>query len=416
MISDGCYVFIVLPGTTKPVVCGRLGLLRAEGRFVATFTFGRSYLARRDAVPLDPVTLNVPRPGLFTYEIADEIFPVLRDASPDRWGRLVLERLHGGVLDEIACLLLSPDDRAGALSFGATLELPSASDASFGVARLSDLVAEADALLRGEASAPARVERLMLLGTSMGGARPKCVIEHEDALWVAKFPRPDDRFDQPRVEAAMLDLARLVGIDSAEARLVDVGGRAVLLSRRFDRARVPGGYLRHRMVSALTVLQASDSATDRSRWSYLRLSECLRRYDRSPAAARRELFRRMVFNAAISNIDDHPRNHAMIEDGSGWRLSPAYDLTPTPMLSSSRDLALVAGEDGRRISSANLVSRADAFGMTREEAMATVELVVAMVEAGWEQACLRNGVSSADRAMIRSAFPPAHMGRPFPVS
>ena len=166
-------------------------------------------------------------------------------------------------------------------------------------------------------------EELLLLGTSMGGARPKAVVEDESGLWIAKFGHDDDRWNQPRVEHGLLCLARACGLNVPDSRIDTVGERDVLLVRRFDRDRTDAGYRRHRMASAMTLLRSGDSFHDRDDWSYLLLADEIRRASARPDDDLRELFDRMCFNAAISNLDDHPRNHAILAKGRQWRLSPA---------------------------------------------------------------------------------------------
>ncbi|MFT3804737.1 MAG: HipA domain-containing protein [Burkholderiaceae bacterium] len=262
----------------------------------------------------------------------------------------------------MAYLLFSPNDRAGALGFGLNQAPPAPKRTFNRTLDLAKLQAAADALvidaevpgtgtLHAHAGAAEtdheQVERLLMLGTSMGGARPKAVVEDDDALWVAKFNRPDDPWNSARVEHAMLKLARSCGLATAESRVVEVAGRDVLLVKRFDRERSPDGYRRARMVSALTLLRAEDTYRSRDKWSYVLLAEELRRVCADPARNAEELFRRMCFNALISNIDDHPRNHAVIAWGQDWQLSPAYDLTPaTPVSQERRDLAMACGDRG----------------------------------------------------------------------
>jgi serine/threonine-protein kinase HipA len=133
-----------------------------------------------------------------------------------------------------------------------------------------------------------QVEKLMVIGTSMGGARPKAVVEDDDGLWIAKFNRPDDPWNNARVEHAMLTLARACGLVTAESRVVDVAGRDVLLVKRFDREKTDAGYRRARMVSALTLLRAEDTYQSRDKWSYVLLAEELRRVcAQAPAKHRR---------------------------------------------------------------------------------------------------------------------------------
>lgn len=245
----------------------------------------------------------------------------------------------------------------------------------------------------------------------MGGARPKSVVEDETGLWLAKFPARDDRWTNASVEAGMLALARRCGITTPITRLVRVGRARVLLVMRFDRERLDPvanesvQYRRHRMVSALTVLNADESPQLRDRWSYVLLADELRRWSARPDEDQRELFRRMVFNALVSNLDDHPRNHALIATAHDWRLAPAYDVTPDPRVGShERDLAMVCGRTGRRARRTNLLSQAERFSLTRVEADAVVSDMVATIRSSWYADMRQHETSEADCATIASAF------------
>lgn len=244
-----------------------------------------------------------------------------------------------------------------------------------------------------------QVEQLLLAGgTSLGGARPKATVEHDHSLWLAKFPRPDDRWNQPRVEYATLQLARRCGIQVPDCLLERVGDRDVLLVRRFDRDGTDEGYRRHRMVSALTLLQSDESPTDRQRWSYLLLADELRRASSHPGEDLRELFTRLCFNAAVSNTDDHPRNHALLARGSHWRLSPAYDLTPGAMRTETeRWLAMVCGSNGSRWANRSVIlSSAGRFLLSQQDAAAVFEQVCTVVGNQWRSCYRQSGVSEQD--------------------
>jgi serine/threonine-protein kinase HipA len=179
----------------------------------------------------------------------------------------------------------------------------------------------------------------------------------------------------------------------------------VLLLRRFDREKVEGGYHRHRMASALTMLAAEDSPTDRMNWSYLLLADELQRWSSRPREDKAELFRRVAFNALISNNDDHPRNHAVVAVGTAWRLAPAYDLTPNPQYGrEERDLALVCGRLGTRATRENLVSGAARFGLTREDAAAAVDRIADVIRRYWRPDVVSQGGTEADCASIEAAF------------
>jgi serine/threonine-protein kinase HipA len=298
------------------------------------------------------------------------------------------------------------------LSFGLNVEPPAPVRRFNRVLQLEQLLREADRYIRdatpagdADAAVAEQVEALVHPGTSLGGARPKNVVEDETGLWVAKFPHPDDRWKVTRVEAATLALARECGLRVAESRMHAVGGRDVLLVRRFDRVNTKGGYLRHRMVSALTLLGAEDSHRDRGRWSYLLLADELKRWSRRPDDDLRELFRRMVFNALVSNTDDHPRNHALIAPGRDFELSPAYDLTPMPHIGlERRDLAMTAGRFGRYANRINLGSSAGAFRLTQDEATGIFDAMAGIVRSRWYAVFRREGVSEGDCETVSRAF------------
>jgi serine/threonine-protein kinase HipA len=416
-----CFVYITLPGETEPVTAGRFALSVdrrgvPEGRFV----YGRSYLERPNAVALDPVELKL-APRTYATAAMQGVFGALRDASPDYWGRRVIQRHLGNAQpSEMDYLLYSPDDRAGALGFGLN-QTPPAPKRSFNrTLDLATVQAMTDAIVRDE-DQPAsggggdvdahtdtdrdQVENLMVIGTSMGGARPKAVVEDDGGLWIAKFNRPDDTWNHARVEHAMLTLARACGLVAAESRVVDVAGRDVLLVRRFDREKTDAGYWRARMVSALTLLRAEDTYQSRYKWSYVLLAEELRRVCAEPRQSTAELFRRMCFNALISNVDDHPRNHAVLARAADWSLSPAYDLTPAvPVSLERRDLAMECGDAGRYANAQNLLSQSARFLLDGGEARALVDAMEAQVRGNWYAVARAAGVSERDCEKIAPAF------------
>lgn len=405
-----CYVYIVLPGATDFVTAGRFRVSPTPGGAArGEFVYGRRYLQRSDAVELDPVELRL---AARTYETGrmQGFFGAIRDSMPDYWGRRVIEKHCGRAsLQEFDYLMEGPDDRAGALGFGSDLAPPTPRRNFMRTLDLGRLQAAADAVLadtpeRG-GSAAEEVRELLLEGTSMGGARPKAVVREGDALWLAKLGRPDDRWDQPRVEQAMLLLARECGLDVAESKIVTVGGRAVLLVRRFDRDWDGQGFRRHRMASALTLLRSDDDPLMRSRWSYLLLADEIRRASANPKADLRELFGRVCFNAAISNLDDHPRNHALLAKTQEWRLSPAYDLVPLPVLAlDRRDLAMICGPAGRHANKVNLLAAAGRFLLDRDQASVIFERIAETVRGTSQTMLDRAGVTNRDCATLRGAF------------
>ena len=410
--SSECFVYITLPGEVSAVTAGRFVLTKnPRGDALGQFVYRAKYLEDPRAVEIDPVELKLSKRTYETVQL-NGMFGALRDAGPDHWGRRVIEKHAGKArLGELDYLLESPDDRAGALGFGLNIEPPAPLRKFNKTIDLEKLQALADALVKDDLPndpQAQQVQDLMLLGTSMGGARPKAVVQDGDALWVAKFGRADDRWNNTRVEHAMLRLARECGIATAESRIETVGGRDVLLVKRFDREKTTKGYMRARMVSGLTILRADEAPEARQNWSYVILVEELRRIVDDAKKDAKELFRRVCFNALISNIDDHPRNHAIIAKERSWKLSPAYDLTPSvPVSLERRDLALDCGDMGRDANAKNILSQHIRFLLDRGEAEKIVNDMKAQVEAMWYDTLRASGVrrktqkQSAEPSSIR---------------
>jgi len=405
-----CFVYITLPGEVQAVTAGRFELAKnRHGVPLGRFVYGKRYLARNDTVEIDPVELKLSDE---TYETTrlHGVFGALRDAGPDYWGRRIVEKRCGKApLGELDYLLESPDDRTGALGFGLGQAPPAPRRAFNKTLELAKLQEIAAALIRDEKSKTGveviQVQDLLLLGTSMGGARPKAVVEDGQGLWVAKFNRPDDRWNHARVEHALLELARRCHINAAASRVVTVGSNDVLLVRRFDREKTAKGYTRARVISGLTLLRADESAEARDRWSYVLMAEELRRVGAESERDARELFRRMCFNALISNLDDHPRNHALLAKERDWKLSPAYDLTPSPVISEDhRDLAMACGDMGRFANAKNILSQHARFLLDADEAKTIVSEMTDQVRKTWYDVLRACGVSERDAETIRGAF------------
>lgn len=403
------YVYFQLPQSMEVVTAGFYELDFPQGVPTGSFVYNPAYLRRADAVPLEPYELPLAPRRVQTVKLKG-IFGTLRDASPDAWGRRIIEKhTERTDLTEVDYLLHSPEDRAGALSFGRD-KVPPAPIRKFNqVIQLEALLAAAEQFMEDEAAGkpgvPEQMLELLQPGTSMGGARPKNVVEDAQGLWLAKFPDRGDKWNNARVEGAMLALAQECGLRVARHRIETVAGKDVLLVQRFDRTLTTDGYLRHRMVSGLTALGAEDSHGDRAKWSYLLLADELRRRSARPAQDLEELFRRMVFNALISNTDDHPRNHALIATTDKWELSPAYDLTPNPLTSAEkRDLAMTCGTFNRYANRVNLLSQHGQFKLSLEQATAIVNQLQQVVTARWHAVLRQQGATPADCDTLAGAF------------
>jgi serine/threonine-protein kinase HipA len=416
--EQACYVYIQLPGTMETVPCASLKV-RAVGAgiFEGTFTYGKRYLARPEVVALDPFHLPLStRPQKFTK--LKGIPGAVRDASPDAWGRRVIQaKLQRPEADiqEVAYLLNGPDDGAGNLSFGRTAT-PPAPRRPFNRTHQLPALIEAAETLEADGRLPHEVLEGLEPGTSMGGARPKVTIEDDHKVWLAKLPEKVDRHNMQRIEYATLELARAAGLRVCGTRLERVGDRDALMLDRFDREWNPeaNAYWRHGLVSGLTAIDAEDGYLGRERWSYPLLADELRRWSVKSNDDRRELFLRMVFNAMVTNNDDHPRNHALLHTRNGWRLSPAYDILPVPMVSvERRDLALEVGRFGRAAGLYNILSRCDAFGLSRDEAQSLIDGMLAVVR-GWREFFVQRGIEHRSIEMLEQAMLPPSFFRDTP--
>jgi serine/threonine-protein kinase HipA len=415
---ESCFVYIQLPGTFEWVPCARLAVQEVgAGAFAGTFVYGKSYLQRHNPVALDEFNLRLTdQPLRFTK--LKGIPGALRDASPDSWGRRMIQaKLHRPEADisEMTYLLQGPDDGIGNLRFGLA-PTPPGPARPFNRTHQLQALTDAAHRLEEDGRLPQDVLDALDPGTSMGGARPKVTIEDDHRIWLAKLPEERDAHNMQRIEYATLELARAAGLRVCDARLEKVGRAQALLLRRFDREWNPDAkaYARHGMVSALTVLGAEDGYTGRERWSYPLLADELRRWSVKPDDDRKELFRRMVFNAIVTNNDDHPRNHALLRTNGGWRLSPAYDIVPTPVISQEkRDLALTVGKFGRAGSVYNLVSESKTFGLAQEDAVAEIHRIVDAVK-NWKPLFAKHGVEQRSIEMLEQAILPTSFFRTAP--
>jgi serine/threonine-protein kinase HipA len=405
-------VFIHLPGETAAVPAGRLTMIEQGLELHASrFAYGRRYLARKNAVPIDPVALplaegrrvieQVPAAGLAW-------FGALRDATPDAWGRRVIEnRLHAppNGLPESTYLDHAGPYRAGALDVRMTPASTPVSGALPSAVDLEYLLEAAARIEEGE-PVPAHLEMFFAGGPSLGGARPKAVVNVEGGEWIAKFPARNDPFNVPVIERATLELARAAGLDVPRTRMESLAdGRQVMLIERFDREPAAGGIARRHMVSALTLLALAEQDSPDSSYAAIVDALAVRGVRGRIAPDRNELFARMVFNIMVSNDDDHLRNHAFLHDaeGDGWRLSPLYDVVPKPQVAEERTLHLSLGPQGRLARLDNALGGAGRFGLLPPDAARIIERVVSVTR-NWRRTFEDSGVPLRDCEQVASAF------------
>jgi serine/threonine-protein kinase HipA len=397
------YVWIWLPGETKPVVAG---ILQRVGTRLL-FNYGRSYLARENAISIYEPELPLQQGEI---PLADDLSMPgsIRDASPDAWGRRVLihRKLSGksGVggeqagshdLGELTYLLESGSDRAGALDFqtSASRYVPRA----MGRASLDDLLRSADQVEKGVPLSP-ELDRALQHGTSLGGARPKALLTSDDKKFIAKFSMSTDIYNVVKSEFVAMRLASLAGLNVSPVRMETALGKDVLLVERFDRERLNGGWGRMAFVSVLTMFELDEMMARHA--SYEMLAEIIRRRFQNPQKDLRELFGRLIFNILCGNTDDHARNHAAFWDGKNLRLTPAYDVCPQSRMGEEAGQGMRIVGNNNRSQLGLCLQAAPQFLLSDKEAIAIILQQVNSIRTHWEGICDEAKLSATDRALL----------------
>lgn len=390
------YVWVWLPAQTQPVVAGRLA---AEGDTLV-FNYGRSYLARTDAISLYEPELPL-RPGALPLPPGLTMPSALRDAAPDAWGRrVILNRLSGALAgatapSELIYLLQSGSDRIGALDFQASPSVFVPRTTS--TASLENLM-DAARLVEQGIPLPPDLDAALLHGSSIGGARPKALIDAGDEKYIAKFSSSTDLYSIVKAEFIAMRLAALSSIDVAPVKLAHVAGKDILLIRRFDRFRTEAGRQRRAMVSALTLLGLDEMMARYA--SYQELATVIRHRFVDPKPTLRELFARIVFNILSGNTDDHARNHAAFWDGRTLSLTPAYDICPQGRAGREATQAMLIDGD-RRLSQLSLcLDAAPSFLISREEATAIAARQIVTIKREWQTVCDEAALNTVNRDLF----------------
>jgi serine/threonine-protein kinase HipA len=400
MTSDptDAFVWAWLPGASEPVAAGRL---ETSGEIVY-FTYGRSYLDRPGAIPLYLPELPLRR-GRIRPMGELTVAGCIRDAGPESWGqRVILQRHSGrltadsdtGDLSLLTYLLESGSDRIGALDFQTSA---TAYEERISEASLDELVTAAERLEAG-LPLPPLLGIALLHGTSVGGARPKVLLNDGGRRLIAKLSSRSDPYPVVKAEAVAMELARRVGLDAARTEVTEALGHDVLLVDRFDRAG--GGRNRRMVVSALTMLNL-DVMMGRYA-TYYDLADAMRRRFTEPRQTLRELFSRIIFNICVSNTDDHARNHAAFWDGDILTLTPAYDICPQLRAGGEATQAMAIRRDGYRYSqfAGCVAAAADTYLLSKAEAKDIIDYQVDTIRSEWHEAAEVARLTSGERDQL----------------
>ena len=393
------YVWVWLPGATQPVVAG---LLSRQGQQLV-FNYGRSYLTRSDAIALYAPELPL-QSGSIPLIAGLSMPSCLRDASPDAWGRRVLINRKFGVkgadasefeLDELTYLLESGSDRIGALDFqmSATLYVSRQTKQP----SLEELQTAAEKVEKGVALS-SELDQALLHGTSLGGARPKVLLDDGKRKYIAKFSANNDLYSVVKAEFIAMRLARKAGLNVASVALRTAMGKDVLVIERFDRVAEGDQWRRRAMVSALTLFELDEMMAAYA--SYEKLAEIIRHRFSEPKTTLRELFSRIVFNILSGNSDDHARNHAAFWNGTQLSLTPAYDICPQSRSGQQASQAMLIHGGDRSSHLSTCIAAASSFLLAREEAIAIINHQVNVIEHEWQAICDEASLSEVDRALF----------------
>ena len=335
-------VYLDSTNQSEPILIGTLYADVLKGKDVFSFEYAESWLRNKNCRLLDPDLQLFSGRQYLTDDKSN--FGIFLDSTPDHWGRLLLDRreaLRAKVecrnirsLREMDYLLgVFDGSRMGALRFKTEENGPFLDNetemASPPWTSLRELERASWELERDEENSNNKwLQMLVKPGSSLGGARPKANVYDENGqLWIAKFPSRSDRRDVGAWEMVCMTLAKQCGIEvsTCQTEILGVNGYHTFLTKRFDRSGI--GQRIH-FISAITALGYKDGASSSNGVSYLELAEWIQSNCKDVNANLLELYKRIVFNIAVSNCDDHLRNHGFIYADNGWKLSPAYDINP----------------------------------------------------------------------------------------
>lgn len=397
------FVWIWLPNETNPVVAGRLE--PDNGNIL--FNYGKSYLNRigdsNPAIAIYEPELPL-KAGFIPLPEGLTIPSCIRDAAPDAWGRRVIINRKLGLkgastdtaeLNELTYLLESGSDRIGALDFQRSpREYVPRSANNVG---MKELIQSAERVEQGVPLTPG-LDQALFHGSSIGGARPKALIQEHGKKYVAKFSSSTDLYSVVKAEFIAMRLAELAGLEVASVKLAKAANKDVLLIERFDRIPKGDKWARKLMVSALTLFGLDEMMARYA--SYETLSEIIRYRFTNPKHTLKELFSRLVFNILCGNTDDHARNHAAFWDGKALTLTPAYDICPQGRTGNEASQAMLISGNNNMSQLKTCLETAHNFLLSKVEARQIFGNLTTVIEQNWDTVCEEAEVTEVDKKFL----------------
>ena len=382
----------------SPIICGVVELDSKTN--IGKFRYGQSYLQRDDAFPLDPFHLPLLR-DQFVTRLNKGMFGAILDAGADSWGKKLILSLHSTKpKNDLELVLSGAGMGVGALIFSLSRNASKPKKNRNTLGDMPMLLKGKEAILKN-GDIPEEAKKAFEYGASMGGARPKTLIEDKGQSYIAKFNRPDDLFNVCLVEHATMTMLKELDVSVANTSIANSHQEDILLVKRFDCTEYKPT---HHFLSANSLINQTKITHQAltEAYSYGALAEFNMKYGAEPRDSH-ELYTRMVFNILMGNTDDHSRNHAFIYSflDKNWRLSPAYDVLP---INSSRQHGIGVGAKGREGTIENALSQSKRFGLSRTKA----KVIIANVEEitrEWVPYFKKHGVSDSDIERLRGVIP-----------
>lgn len=399
---------------SEPVFLGTLYIEHLRGKESYSFEYDENWIKNsKYAFSLDP---DLELYAIRQYPKSDkDTFGIFADSSPDRWGRVLMNRRERIIADKEcrkAKKLMNSDyllgvydeTRMGALRFKLDKDGPFVSDDEKTPTppwtSLRTLEEAARQFERDESGLEQKwIKQLIKPGSSLGGARPKATVQDtEGNLWIAKFPSKHDEHNVGAWEKVTQDLAKLCGLNVPESRLIDFSEYgSTFLVKRFDRE----GKKRIHFASAMTMLGKKDGEASAENVSYLDIVHFIRANGANPKQDLIELWKRIVFSMAVSNTDDHLRNHGFILGKNGWQLSPLYDVNPVPF---GDELSLCVNETDPTLSINLALETANFYGISSKDAKRISDEILKTVCNNWERLAGQYGLNHSKIDYMRPAF------------
>ncbi|MBE5910550.1 MAG: type II toxin-antitoxin system HipA family toxin [Pseudobutyrivibrio sp.] len=391
---------------------GKINVSIVRGREFYSFEYSEEWLKHQNFV-IDP-DLQLYKGRQYIND-DKKIFGAFADSCPDRWGRKLMDRreeLRARENDERPRKLLESDyllgvydeSRMGGLRFKTNEDGPFLSDdVEFSTPPWTSLreLEQASIAFENEDNGldDKWLKQLLAPGSSLGGARPKASVKAPDeTLWIAKFPSKHDDIDSGAWEMVVHDLAIMCGLNVPEAKAEKFSKLGTtFLVKRFDR----DGEKRIHFSSAMTMLGKSDGANAVDGSSYLEIVSFLKANGAHPKDDIKELWKRIVFSIAVSNTDDHFRNHGFILENDGWSLSPMYDVNPDIY---GRYLSLNINDTESMLDFDVAVDAAPYYGIEKKDAEKMVDKIKDIVTNNWKNLASKYGVGRGEIERMKVAF------------